>query len=334
MNQGKMAEVDSTGGTKIGYEEFKKLEARNDAIEKALAEAKKMYEELGKGTGNFQYDYQLWKQKFGSKTKTTAPGTFTVSDHIAYIKTLEPVEAMKEVNKVLKGEGRYKGISKADQDQIFTDTDDWVNQRDLSDRWDYKNNRPYRDDPNFDPDDPDYDPDEGLYAEGGIVRLGFDGGGDPLTRLKNQIVEGMKPYAPGISEDRLWIIVKDITLDMSPEEAQASAIANFKKNFAKGGRVGYSSGGNYNYHWGHGSVLDPEFDEGFDMEETLRLLKQDQSGNQGDLITGVGPSDLEDLLERLRMVVEGLGIYSDYNQDQRKQMQRSLTNRINVLLGS
>ena len=334
MNQGKMAEVDSTGGTKIGYEEFKKLEARNDAIEKALAEAKKMYEELGKGTGNFQYDYQLWKQKFGSKTKTTAPGTFTVSDHIAYIKTLEPVEAMKEVNKVLKGEGRYKGISKADQDQIFTDTDDWVNQRDLSDRWDYKNNRPYRDDPNFDPDDPDYDPDEGLYAEGGIVRLGFDGGGDPLTRLKNQIVEGMKPYAPGISEDRLWIIVKDITLDMSPEEAQASAIANFKKNFAKGGRVGYSSGGNYNYHWGHGSVLDPDFDEGFDMEETLRLLKQDQSGNQGDLVTGVGQSDLEDLLERLRMVVEGLGIYSDYNQDQRKQMQRSLTNRINVLLGS
>ena len=26
MNEGKMAEVDSTGGTKMGYEEFKKLE--------------------------------------------------------------------------------------------------------------------------------------------------------------------------------------------------------------------------------------------------------------------------------------------------------------------
>ena len=328
MNQGKMSEVDSTGGTKMGYQEFKQLEKRNEAIEKALAEAKKMYEELGKGTGNFQYDYQLWKQKFGSKTKTTAPGTYTITDHIEYIKTLEPIEAMKEVNKVLQGTGRYKGISKKDQDQIFTDTDDWVNQRDLSDRWDYKNNRPYRDDPNFDPDDPDFNPDEGLYAEGGIVRLGFDGGGDPLTRLKNQIVESMKPYAPGVSEDRLWIIVKDITLDMSPEQAQASAIANLKKNFAKGGRVGYSQGSGKNPDWGHGSVLDPEWDEGFDMEDTLRLLKQDQSGNQAFSASG----DLDDLLQRLRMVVEGLGIYSDYNQIQRKQMQRSLTSRINVLL--
>ena len=337
MNQGKMAEVDSTGGTKMGYEEFKKLEARNDAIEKALAEAKKMYEELGKGTGNFQYDYQLWKQKFGSKTKTTAPGTYTITDHIEYIKTLEPVEAMKEANKMLKGEGKYKGISKKDQDQIMKDTNDWIMQNDPADRWDYKNKRPYRDDPNFDPDDPDFDPDEGLYAEGGIVRLGFDGGGSPLQRLRQEIVDSMKPYAPGdVTEDQLQLVVKDITLDMTPEQAQASALSNFRKLFgmADGGRVGYSSGGNYNYHWGHGSVLDPEFDEGFDMEETLRLLKQDQSGNQGDLITGVGQSDLEDLLERLRMVVEGLGIYSDYNQDQRKQMQRSLTNRINVLLKS
>ena len=274
MNEGKMAEVDSTGGTKMGYEEFKKLEARNEAIKKALADAKKVYEDLGDATGNFEYDYQLWlqarKKFFKTTPDTTAPGTFTISDHIAYIKTLEPVEALKEVNKVLKGEGRYKGISKQDQDQIFTDTGDWVNQRDPSDRWDYKNNRPYRDDPNFDPDDPDYDPDEGLYA--------------------------------------------------------------------KGGRVGYFSGG-----WGKGgsNIIDEDWDEGHDdMEGILRLLDQDQTAPQtiGSVgyqpVTNAAPSDLDDLLERLRMVVEGLGIYSDYTQSQRKQMQRSLTNRINVLLGS
>jgi len=263
MNEGKMAEVDSTGGTKMGYEEFKQLEKRNEAIKKALADAQKIYEDLGEATGDFGYDYQLWLQKFGSKTKTTAPGTYTITDHINYIKTLEPVEAMKEVNKVLKGEGKYKGLSKSDKDQIFTDTDDWVNQRDLSDRWDYKNKRPYRDDPNFDPDDPDYDPDEGLYAEGG--------------------------------------------------------------------RVGYSQGGDFNYHWGHGdsNIMPPEWDEGYDdMEEILRMLDQQQIGDQVSASSG----DLDDLLERLRMVVEGLGIYADYNQDQRKQMQRSLTSRINVLL--
>ena len=206
----------------------------------------------------------------GPWKKTQKPVIYTITDHIEYIKTLEPVEALKEVNKVLKGEGRYKGISKKDSEQIFTDTNDWVNQRDPSDRWDYKNNRPYREDPNFDPDDPDYDPDEGLYA--------------------------------------------------------------------KGGRVGYFAGG-----WGKGgsNIIDEDWDEGHDdMEGILRLLDQDQTAPQtiGSVgyqpITNASPSDLDDLLERLRMVVEGLGIYSDYTQSQRKQMQRSLTNRINVLLGS
>ena len=45
-----------------------------------------------------------------------------------------------------------------------------------------------------------------------------------------------------------------------------------------------------------------------------------------------GSGELEDLLQRLGMVVDGVGIYSDYNQTQRKQMQRSLTSQINVLL--
>ena len=177
---------------------------------------------------------------------------------------------MKEANKMLQGTGRYKGISKADQDQIMQDTNDWIMQNDPSDKWDYKNNRPFREDPNFDPDDPDYDPDEGLYA--------------------------------------------------------------------KGGRVGYFSGG-----WGKGgsNIIDEDWDEGHDdMEGILRLLDQDQTAPQtiGSVgyqpITNASPSDLDDLLQRLRMVVEGLGIYSDYTQSQRKQMQRSLTNRINVLLGS
>ena len=50
-------------------------------------------------------------------------------------------------------------------------------------------------------------------------------------KLKQEIVDSMKPYAPGISENKLQAIVKDITLDMSPEEAQASAVSNFQKMF-------------------------------------------------------------------------------------------------------
>ena len=81
------------------------------------------------------------------------------------------------------------------------------------------------------------------YAKGG--RINFDSGGSPLQKLKQEIVESMRPYAPGVPENKLQIIVKDITFDMSPEEAQASAVSNFQKLFgmANGGRVGYEKGG-------------------------------------------------------------------------------------------
>ena len=75
-------------------------------------------------------------------------------------------------------------------------------------------------------------------ATGG--RAGFDSGGSALQKLQQEIVNSMKPYAPGVSEDRLWIIVKDINLDMTAEQAQASAKSNFIKLFgmAEGGLAG------------------------------------------------------------------------------------------------
>jgi len=45
----------------------------------------------------------------------------TVKRVITDIKKLEPIEAMKEANKVLKGEGRYKSLSKADREKIAGD---------------------------------------------------------------------------------------------------------------------------------------------------------------------------------------------------------------------
>ena len=98
-----------------------------------------------------------------------------------------------------------------------------------------------------------WDPGKGRKpsAYGGIAgnlrlnRTGFNGGGTSLQKLRQAIVESMRPYAPGVPEDQLQLIVKDITLDMSAEEAQASAKANFTKLFgmAEGGRVQAASGG-------------------------------------------------------------------------------------------
>ena len=93
----------------------------------------------------------------------------SVDNIINNITRMEPVAALKEVNNVLRREGKYKNLSKQDSEKVFNDTNDWINQRDQSDLYDYKNKRPFREDPNFDPDDPDFDPEN--FADGG--RTGY-----------------------------------------------------------------------------------------------------------------------------------------------------------------
>ena len=106
--------------------------------------------------------------------------TDIVADSVARITSMEPVAAMKEANKIIKREGIYKNLNKDQSQAILKGTDDWINQRDLSDRYDYKKNRPFRDDPDFDPDDPDYlqrmkDEDADNFATGGRAGL-YTGG--------------------------------------------------------------------------------------------------------------------------------------------------------------
>jgi hypothetical protein len=104
----------------------------------------------------------------------------SVDNIINDITRMEPIAAMKEVNKVLGKKGKYKNLSKQDSEKIFKDTDDWINQRDPADLYDYKNKRPFREDPNFDPDDPDFDPEN--MADGG--RIGLKDGMNRRTFLK------------------------------------------------------------------------------------------------------------------------------------------------------
>jgi len=125
---------------------------------------------------------------------------------------------------------------------------------------------------------------EGNMNQGG--RAGFDGGGSPLQRLRQEIVDSMRPYAPGdVTEDQLQLIVKDITLDMTAEQAQASAKSNFIKLFgmASGGRVGFNGGGRGRPKGSLGKstkmsdkqqsdLLDPDFDD-LSLEEWLRIKK-------------------------------------------------------------
>ena len=107
--------------------------------------------------------------------------TDVVADIVARVTSMEPVAALKEANKIIRREGIYKNLNETQSKKILKDTEDWIFQRDLSDRYDYTKNRPFRDDPDFDPDDPDYiqrmkdedAPDD--FAKGGIA--GFYTGG-------------------------------------------------------------------------------------------------------------------------------------------------------------
>ena len=85
---------------------------------------------------------------------------------ITDIKKLEPIEAMKEANKVLKGEGRYKNLSQADRKKI-------VNDESVTDHIFERQKPRDADDPNYDAEPADFDPDADneTFAIGGRVGL-------------------------------------------------------------------------------------------------------------------------------------------------------------------
>jgi hypothetical protein len=113
------------------------------------------------------------------------------------------------------------------------------------------NSRIYKDNYN----DPDYedgielkeileevgDPDSMTLKKADGGRIGFDGGGSPLQRLRQSLVDDLMYKFPSMKEEDMQMIVKDINLDMSTEEAQASMSANFSKVFGKSGM--FSTGG-------------------------------------------------------------------------------------------
>ena len=74
---------------------------------------------------------------------------------------MEPIDAMKEANKVIKREGIYKALDKKQAKKILDDTEDHIFERNFKT-----------------PDDPDFDPES--MADGG--RIGYKKGSIDLAR--------------------------------------------------------------------------------------------------------------------------------------------------------
>ena len=66
----------------------------------------------------------------GNYSKTTLVKD-TVTDTITYIKTLDPIDAMKEANSVIGRKGKYKNLTPEESKKILTDTEDHIFERDI-----------------------------------------------------------------------------------------------------------------------------------------------------------------------------------------------------------
>ena len=59
------------------------------------------------------------------------PKVDTVEETVTYIKTLEPIPAMKEANLVIGRKGKYKDLTPEESKKILTDTEDHIFERDI-----------------------------------------------------------------------------------------------------------------------------------------------------------------------------------------------------------
>jgi hypothetical protein len=99
-------------------------------------------------------------EKLIGKPKAPVTELVTAEKIILDMKNMDPMDAMKEANKVLKREGKYKNLKEEDVERIMEDTNDFIFGRDI-------------------PEDP-----EG-FAGGG--RVGMAGGG--ITKLVKKAME-------------------------------------------------------------------------------------------------------------------------------------------------
>ena len=124
------------------------------------------------------------------------------------------------------------------------------------------------------------------YAIGG--RIGLDTGGTPLQKLRQSLVDDLMYKFPNMKEEDMQMIVKDINLGMSTEEAQASMSANFTKvfgssgMFSTGGRVGYNQGSSLDSAV---RTVNPVQDSGNKIEEVLKAYGRYLGNRKGSRIS-------------------------------------------------
>ena len=201
----------------------------------------------------------------------------TVDSVIADIKKLKPMDSMKETNKVLKGEGKYKTLSKADREKIAGDESvtDHIFERNIIDETE--------DFAQGGPAGLSY-----LLAEDTNERMPLAGGGYLPMGMWGDIAEAFEKY----QEEN-----KD---SVGPLMSYKQFWNNYIDNLASGGRVGFSGGGSGKPPISGSAFATIKGTEGSDvLQPGLTLNQKGYSGNVGgniNLPLGQGNIGLQGLL--------------------------------------
>ena len=234
---------------------------------------------------------------FAKGGRASFAGGKLVSEFIALIVKKEPIEAMKEVNKVIGKKGKYKNLTQKDIDKIVADTEDHIFQRDPD---------------NLYVDDKDLTKSQLIEKEGRKYDLeNIEGSADDMS-LEDSLTEleglgatqtaerfRLKQKYPGIDDTLVTNIINDTDpnnkarvlaiLDeamllgnsgKSSEEIVEIIKSTPKKEMATGGRAGFYSGGQ--------SMIEPDLsDIGHGSDSLMARTRLTAPGSQATTSTGL-----------------------------------------------
>jgi hypothetical protein len=242
---------------------------------------------------------------FAKGGRASFAGGKLVSEFIALIVKKEPIEAMKEVNKVIGKKGKYKNLTQKDIDKIVADTEDWIFQRDPDNLYIYDDGKTIFDD--------DLTKEQLIEKEGRrLDQENISGSADDMSIEETlETAEGLgatkmaerfrlKQRYPGISEDLLTNIIEDTDpvhkasvlakMDQAmklivgegkgTDEAIDILKSEPKTKMATGGRAGYYAGGQ--------AMIEPDLsDIGHGSDSLMARTRLTAPGSQATTSTGL-----------------------------------------------
>ncbi len=235
---------------------------------------------------------------FATGGRASFAGGNLVSKFIALIVKKEPIEAMKEVNKVIGKKGKYKNLTQKDIDKIVADTEDHIFQRDPDNLYVYDDGKTvFDDDLNkeqlIEKESRAMDKADEMNFEDSIKEMEGLGATQTAERFK------LKQKYPGITDD----LLNKILIDDNPQR-KAEVLATIDEAFrmmekGKGteeiietfkntSRTKNSTGGRAGYYSGGQAMIEPDLsDIGHGSDSLMARTRLTAPGSQATTSTGL-----------------------------------------------